>query len=78
MVCETQNLFTSQYTVYSEILFNRNLYHMETCQVIYKPMQINWMVLIDIQSLTRKGMDFFEIVQSMYLSMYLFAEIFSE
>ena len=39
---------------------------------------MNWMVLIDIQSLTRKGMDFFEIVQSMYLSMYLFAEIFSD
>ena len=41
-------------------------------------MQINWMVLIDIRSLTRKGVDFFETVQSMYLNMYLFAEIFSK
>ena len=41
-------------------------------------MQINWMVLIDIWSLTRKGLHFFEVAQSMYLSMYLFPEIFSE
>ena len=59
MVCETQNLLTSQYTVSSEFPFNRNLYHIETSQVIYSPMQINWMVLIDIQSLTRKGLDLF-------------------
>ena len=78
MVCETQNLLTSQYTFYSEITFNWNLYHIETSQVIYNPMQINWMVLIVIRSLTRKRLDFFEVVQSMYLSMYLFAEIFSE
>ena len=36
------------------------------------------MILIDIQSLTRKGLDFFEVVQSTYLRVYLFAEIFSE
>ena len=40
MVCETQNLLTSQYAVYSEIPLNRNLYHIETSQAIYKPMQI--------------------------------------
>ena len=51
---------------------------METSQVIYNPMQINWMVLKDIRSLTWKGLDFSEVVQSMYLSMYLFAEIFAE
>ena len=51
---------------------------METSQVIYNPMQINWMVLKDIRSLTWKGLDFSVVVQSMYLSMYLFAEIFSE
>ena len=78
MVCDTQSLLTSQYTVYSEISFNRSLHHIETSQVIYSVMQINWMVLIDIWSLTRKGLHFFEVVQSMYLSMYLFAEIFSE
>ena len=61
MVCETQNLLTSQYTVYSEIPFNRNLYHMETSQVISNPMQINWIVLIGIRTLTRKGPDFFEV-----------------
>ena len=61
MVCETQNLLTSQYTVYSEIPFNRNLYHMETSQVIYNSMQINWMVLIEIRSLTRKGLGFFKV-----------------
>ena len=44
--------------VYSEI---RNLYHIETSQVIYNPMRINWMALIDIQCLTRKGMDFLEV-----------------
>ena len=33
-VCETQNFLTSQYTVYLEISFNRNLYHTETSQVI--------------------------------------------
>ena len=63
----------SQYTVYSEFPFNRNLYHIETSQAIYNPM-----VLKDIWSLTRKGLDFFEVVQSMYLSKYLFAEIFTE
>ena len=78
MVRETQNLLTSQYTVYSEISLNRNLHHIETSQVIYIPMQINWTILIDSRSLTRKGLDFFEVVQSMYLSTYLFAEIFSE
>ena len=60
MVCETQNLLT-QYTVYSEIPFNRNLYHIENDQVICNPMQINLMVLIDIRSLIRKGLDFFEV-----------------
>ena len=30
MVCETQNLLTLQYTVYSEIPFSRNLYQTET------------------------------------------------
>ena len=60
------------------IPFNKNLYCIETSQVIYNPMKINWMVLIDIQSLTQKGLDLFEVVQSMYLSMYLFADIFSE
>ena len=30
MVCETQNLLTLQYTVYSEIAFRRELYHTET------------------------------------------------
>ena len=34
MVYETQNLLTSQYTVYSEIPFNRNLYHIETSQLV--------------------------------------------
>ena len=34
MACETQNLLIFQYTVYSEIHFNRNLYHIETNQVI--------------------------------------------
>ena len=34
MVCETQNLLTSQYTVFSEKPFNRNLCHIETSQVI--------------------------------------------
>ena len=61
MVRETQNLLTSQYTVYSEIPFNRNLYHIETSQVIGNPMKISWMVLIDIQSLIRKGLGFFEV-----------------
>ena len=60
-VCETENILTSQYTVYSEIPFNRDLYHTETNQVIWIPMQSNWMVLIDIRSLTRKGLDFFEV-----------------
>ena len=78
MVYETQNLLTSQYAVYSEIPLNRNLYHIETSQAIYKPMQIIWMVLIDIRSFTRKGLEFFEVVQSMYLSMYLSAEFFSK
>ena len=63
MLCETQNLLTSQYTGYSEFLFNRNLYHIETSQFIYNPMQINWMVLIDSWSLTRNGLDFFEVQQ---------------
>ena len=36
------------------------------------------MILVDIQSLTRKGLGFFEVVQSTYLRVYLFAEIFSE
>ena len=76
--CETQNFLISQYTVYSEISFNRSLHHIETNQVIYNPTQINWMVLMDIRSSTRKGLDYFEIVQSMYLSMYLFVEIFLE
>ena len=49
MVCETQNLLTSQYIVYSEIPFNRKLYHTEINQVICNPMQSNWMVLIDIR-----------------------------
>ena len=78
MVCETQNLLTSQYPVYSEIPLNRNLYHIETSQAIYSPMQIIWMVLIDIRSLTRKGLEFFEVVQSLYLRMYLFGEFFSK
>ena len=78
MVCEAQNLLNSQYTVYSGIPFNRNLYHIEISQVIYNPMQIDWMILIDIRSLNRKGLEFFEVIQSMYLSMYLFAEIFLE
>ena len=30
MICETQNLLTLQYTVYSEIPFRRKLYHTET------------------------------------------------
>ena len=63
MLCETQNLLTSQCTGYSEFLFNRNLYHIETSQFIYNPMQINWMVLIDSWSLTRNGLDFFEVQQ---------------
>ena len=68
------------FTMYSlfRIPFNKNLYYIETSQVIYSPMKINWMVLIDIQSLTQKGLNLFEVVQSMYLSMYLFADIFSE
>ena len=47
-----------------ELLFNRNLYHKETIQIICNPMQINWMVLIDIRSLTRKGLDFFEVFKA--------------
>ena len=61
MVCETQNLLTLQYTVYSEIPFNRNLYHMEISQVIYNLLQITWIILIDIRCLTRKELDFFEV-----------------
>ena len=61
MVCETQNLLTLQYTVYSEIPFNRNLYHMEISQVIYNLLQINWIILIDIRCLTRKELDVFEV-----------------
>ena len=61
MVRKTENLLTSQYTIYSEIPFTRNLYHKETSQVICISMQINWIVLINIQSLTRKGLDFFEV-----------------
>ena len=30
MVCETQNLLTLQYTVYSKIPFSKNSYHAET------------------------------------------------
>ena len=61
MVCETQNLLTLQYTVYSEIPINRNLYHMEISQVIYNLLQINWIILIDIRCLTRKELDVFEV-----------------
>ena len=64
MVCEIQNLLTLQYSVYLEIPFNRNVFHIETSQVIYNPMQIDEMVLIDIRSLSRKGLDFFQVIQS--------------
>ena len=58
MVCKNQNLLTSQFTVYSGIPFKRNLYYIENNQVIWNPMQINWMILINIRSLTRKGWEF--------------------
>ena len=61
IVCETQNLLTSQYTVYSQIPSNKKLYHMKTSRVIYNSMQINWIVLIEIQSLTQKGLGFFKV-----------------
>ena len=36
---------------------------METNQAICNPLQINWMVLIDIRSLTQKELNFFEVQQ---------------
>ena len=54
------NILTLQYTVYSEIPLNKNLYHIETSQAICSAMQINWMVLIDTWSLAGQRLDFFE------------------
>ena len=41
MVCETQNLLTLQYTVYSEIPFRRKLYHTETIHLQCNASQLN-------------------------------------
>ena len=41
MVCETQNLLTLQYTVYSEIPFRRKLYHTETSHFQCNANQLN-------------------------------------
>ena len=41
MVCETQNLLTLQYTVYSEIPFSRNLYHTESSHFQCNANQLN-------------------------------------
>ena len=40
-VCETQNLLTLQYTVYSEIPFSRTLYHTETSHLQCYANQLN-------------------------------------
>ena len=41
MVCETQNLLTLQYKVYSGIPFSRNLYHTETSHLQCNANQLN-------------------------------------
>ena len=41
MECETQNLFTLQYTDYSEIPFWRKLYHTETSHLQHNENQLN-------------------------------------
>ena len=41
IVCETQNLLTLQYTVYSEIPFRRKLYHTETIHLQWNASQLN-------------------------------------
>ena len=41
MVCETQNLFTLQCTVYSKIPFNRNLCHTEISHLQCNANQLN-------------------------------------
>ena len=41
MVCETQNLLTLQYTVYSEIPLRRKLYHTETSHLQCNANQLN-------------------------------------
>ena len=41
MVCETQNLLTLEYTVYSEIPFRRKLYHTETSHFQCNANQLN-------------------------------------
>ena len=41
IVCETQNLLTLQYTVYSEIPFRRKFYHTETRRLQYNANQLN-------------------------------------
>ena len=53
------NLLTLQYKAYSKIPVDGNLYHIETSQAICYAMQINWMVLGHIRSLTQQGLDFF-------------------
>ena len=41
IVCETQNLLTLQYTVYSEIPFRRKLYHTEIIHLQCNANQLN-------------------------------------
>ena len=41
IVCETQNLLTLQFTVYSDIPFSRNSYHTETSHLQCIANQVN-------------------------------------
>ena len=57
MVCETQNLLTLQYAVYSEIPFRGKFYHTESGHLQCNVTQLN--SFIDVRGLTREGLDFF-------------------
>ena len=55
MVCETQNLLTLQYIVYSEIPFRRKFYHTEISRLQYNANQLNGFIRRSRFNVTRVG-----------------------